>query len=189
MSGNTSLHPLSADEERSLRLFRKRVQDLRECGVVTHGAVTLKVDFQFGGPLDGDSIPFKGFDRDHFRSALSTLRQFLLNDDAVQFFKICKTIRRRCGRSELVAWSEYSRSFWKRTLESAPMNFRVGSKLYTVKDAIDLVLYGFVAHTKAGSADEWDSISSGGKATIYFIVQRSLFDLFYCLNLNHRPRF
>ena len=174
---------LSPDEEESLRLFQRRVQDLRECGVVTQGEVTLKVDFPLGGMVDWDSVPFKGFDRDHFRSAMQTLRQFLLNDDAVSFFRICKLIRRRCDRSELVNWSEYARTFWKRTLETAPLGFRVGSKLFTVKEAIDLMLYGFLAHTKTEPAKEWDALSPGGKATIYFIVQRSLFDLFYVLNL------
>ena len=174
---------LAADEEKSLRLFQRRVQDLRECGVVTQGEVTLKVDFPLGGMVDWDSVPFKGFDRDHFRSAMQTLRQFLLNDDAVSFFRICKLIRRRCDRPELVNWSEYARSFWKRTLETAPLSFRVGNKLFTVKEAIDLMLYGFLAHTKTEPAKEWDALSPGGKATIYFIVQRSLFDLFYGLNL------
>jgi hypothetical protein len=174
---------LSPDEEESLRLFQRRVKDLRECGVVTQGEVTLKVDFPFGGMVDWDSVPFKGFDRDHFRSAMQTLRQFLLNDDGVSFFRICKLIRRRCDRPELVNWSEYARSFWKRTLETAPLSFRVGSKLFAVKEAIDLMLYGFLAHTKTEPAKEWDALSPGGKATIYFIVQRSLFDLFYGLNL------
>jgi len=175
--------PLSADEESLLRLFQRRVQDLRECGVVKQGQVTLKVDFPLGGKVDWDSVPFTGFDRDHFRSAMQTLRQFLLNDDAVCFTKITKLIRRRSGRAELVAWSEYARSFWKRTLETSPLSFQVGSKLFTVKNAVDLMLYGFLAHTKTDPAKEWDSLSPGGKATIYFIVQRSLFELFYCLNL------
>ena len=174
---------LSPDELALLRLFQRRVQDLRECGAVTQGQVTLKVDFPLGGLVDWDALPFKGFDRDHFRSAMQSLRQFLLNDDAVSFFRICKLIRRRCDRPELTNWSEYARSFWKQTLETAPLSFRVGSKLFTVKEAIDLMLYGFLAHTKTDPAKEWDAISPGGKATIYFIVQRSLFDLFYGLNL------
>lgn len=180
---DNSTSKLSSDEVELLRLFQRRVQDLRECGVVTQGQVTLKVDYPLGGLVDWDAIPFKGFDRDHFRSAMQTLRQFLLNDDAVSFFRICKLIRRRCDRTELTNWSEYARSFWKRTLETAPLSFRVGSKLFTVKEAIDLMLYGFLAHTKTEPAKEWDAISPGGKATIYFIVQRSLFDLFYGLNL------
>ena len=181
----TDLTPtrLSPDEEALLRLFQRRVQDLRECGVVTQGQVTLKVDFPLGCSVDWDSVPFKGFDRDHFRSAMQTLRQFLLNDDAVSLNRICKLIRRRCDRAELVNWSKYAQSFWKRTLETAPLSFRVGSKLFTVKEAIDLMLYGFLAHTKTEPAKEWDTISPGGKATLYFIVQRSVFRLFYALTL------
>lgn len=175
--------PLTTEEETLLRLFQKRVQDLRECGVVTQGEVTLKVDYPLGGLVDWDSVPFSGFDRDHFRSAMQTLRQFLLNDDDVSFFRICKLIRRRSGRPELAEWSEYARTFWKRTMETAPLSFRVGEKVFTVKNAIDVMLYGFLSHTKTDPAKEWESISPGGKATIYFIVQRSFFDLFYCLNL------
>ncbi len=183
MSESKPPAPLSADEVSLLRLFQRRVQDLRECGVVTQGQVTLKVNFPLGGQVDWDSIPFTGFDRDHFRSAMQTLRQFFLNDDDVCFSRIVKLIRRRCGRPELVEWSEYARSFWKRTLDTAPLSFQIGSKLFTVKASIDIMLYGFLAHTKTQPAKEWEAISPGGKATIYFIVQRSLFDLFYCLNL------
>jgi hypothetical protein len=181
--GEPKTTPLSPDENDLLRLYQRRVQDLRECGVVRQGQVTLSVNLPLGGPVDWDSVPFQGFDRDHFRSAMQTLRQFLLNDDAVSFYRSCKLIRRRCHRPELVEWSEYARSFWKRTLDTAPLSFRVGNKLFTVKEAIDLMLYGFLAHTKTEPAKEWDAISPGGRATIYFIVQRSLFDLFYCLNL------
>jgi hypothetical protein len=181
--GDVTTTRLSPDEKTLLRLFQRRVQDLRECGVVTQGQVMLNVDLSLGGSVDWDAIPFKGFERDHFRSAVQTLRQFLLNDDAVSFFRICKLIRRKCDRAALVNWSEHARSFWKRTLETAPLSFRIGSKLFTAKEAIDLMLYGFLAHTKMEPAKEWDAISPGGKATIYFIVQRSLFDLCYGLNL------
>jgi hypothetical protein len=143
----------------------------------------LKATFPLGGPVDWDDVPFEGFDRDHFRSAMQTLRQFLLNEDAVYFQKVCKIIRRKSSRPELVEWSEYERSVWMRTLEATPLSFKVGDKLFTVKEAIDLMLYGFLAHTKIRPAKEWDSMSPGAKATIYFIVQRSLFDLFYCINL------
>src|SRR4051812_27651175 len=103
--GEPTSTPLSSEENDLLRLYQHRVQDLRECGVVRQGQVTLSVNLPLGGPVDWDSVPFQGFDRDHFRSAMQTLRQFLLNDDAVSFFRICKLIRRRCDRSELVDWS------------------------------------------------------------------------------------
>jgi hypothetical protein len=52
-----------------------------------------------------------------------------------------------------------------------------------VRESINLLLYGFLAHTDRDRAKEWDALSPGGRATIYLIVQRALFDLFYCLNL------
>ena len=166
-----------------LRLFQKRVADLRGCGIVQQGQVTLSVTFPLGGNEDAEKVPFEGFNRDQFGAAMQTLRQFMLNDDAVCLYRICNIIWQKCNRQELKDWSAYARSIWKQTLDATPLGFTVGDKLYTVKDAVDLMLYGFLAHTKVEPAQEWDRLSQGGKATIYFIVQRSLFGLFYCLNL------
>ncbi|HEY4760175.1 MAG TPA: hypothetical protein VIH42_06315 [Thermoguttaceae bacterium] len=174
---------LNKKEEELLRLFQKRVQDLRECGLIKQGSVTLRVNLPLGGTVDSDEIPFEGFDRDHFRSAMQTLRQFILNNDAVNLNKICKLIRRRCDRQELVEWSEYARSIWKKTMKTAPLCFHVGSKLYDVKAAIDLLLYSFLSHTDIEKAKEWEQLTPGAKATIYFIVQDALLDLFYCLHI------
>src|SRR6266446_1877057 len=77
---------LSPDEEALLRLYQRRVQDLRECGVVTQGQVTLKVDFPLGGPVDWDAVPFKGFDRDHFRSAMQISIYFIVQRSLFDLF-------------------------------------------------------------------------------------------------------
>lgn len=58
--------------------------------------------------------------------------------------------------------------------------------MFDVKNALDLMLNGFLAHSGTDKADEWESLSPGAKATLYFIVQRSFFELFYCLNLIDR---
>jgi hypothetical protein len=174
---------INKEDEKQLRLFTNRVQDLRDCGVIKQGSVTFRVNLKLGGDGDSDAIPFKGFDRDQFRSAMQTLRQFILNNDAVYLNKICKIIKRKCDRPELVEWSEYAKTIWHETMSTTPLSFSVGRKTYNVKNAIDLMLYGFLSHTKVEPAREWERLTPGAKATIYFIVQHSLIPLIRCLHI------
>src|SRR5579862_2628298 len=91
----------TAEELEKLRLFQKRVGDLRESGVVQHGQITLKVTFPLSGREKGEEIPFEGFNKDHFGAAMQTFRQFLMDGDAVFFFGICNIIWRKCDRQDL----------------------------------------------------------------------------------------
>lgn len=99
-------------KEQRLRLFQQRVQDLRECGVVTQGIVKLSVTYPLGRTEAKSDVPFEGFERDHFRSAMQTLRQFLMDEESVHFYSVCNIIWTNCDRQELKEWVKYTRAIW-----------------------------------------------------------------------------
>ncbi len=170
--------PITAPEIERLRIFQERVQDLRDSGLARSGPITLRVTFALGRAASA-ATPFEGYDEDHFKAYLTTLRQFTLNEDPAHFYSICNILYRRLDRDDLRPWIAHARESWKLVMKSFPFKFRVGdSDPITVKDSLDYLLYGKYVHTDPGKRQFMQSLTDGGRAALKYFVQRSLPTLF-----------
>src|SRR5688572_6970052 len=97
----TELRP---DERERVDLFRARVNDLGNKGLVRAGKLTVTV--HLSGP-----VPelLSGVDHDYLESFLQTLRQFTLQKDDVHFLSVHNIVSRRCARQELQEWLLYTK--------------------------------------------------------------------------------
>ena len=172
---------LDAGEFKKLRAYQERVDQLRKLGIAHSGPQKLTVSMGLG--RSGDRAEFHGYDEDHFRSAMVLLRQFLANDEDIRFGHICDLIEKNCSRPRLSAWQRWARKLLQDTLKSSPLNYRVGGEIITVERALDLYFNAELAHTDIEKWDYLKSLSVGGRATLRWILQHSLLNLFHAVQV------
>lgn len=175
---------LSPDETTRLRRFQERVQELKDRKFCESGKVTLRQELNFDVPNQKGEAVFSGFDDDAFRAGIQLLRQFTLEQDQVHFLSICKIIRRKCGRQELIDWCNHAKEKWQQKMQSRrPVELKAGDKEFMLRDGLELLFYGSMSHTLKKRADEWDSLSPMLQQAIYFNVQSGMFSLIRCLSI------
>jgi len=175
---------LVGDDETRLRRFQDRVQELRDRDFCDGGRVTLKQEVKFDIPNKTGETTFSGFKDDGFRAGIQILRQFTLEQDHVHFLSICKIIRRKCDRPELVDWCNHAKQKWQeKLLSKRPVGLKSGEKEFTLGDSLELLFYGSMSHTLKDKANEWDSLSLMLQQAIFFNVQSGMFALIRCLSI------
>ena len=179
--------PLTDDQKKRLRIFRLRVQDLRESGLAKAGPTTLKLTLNPRRTADGKA-GFEGYDEDQFRAFIATLRQFIMNDEHCSFYSICNIIEKaRPQQENLITWVRYARDLWKKALQRSLFRYYVSGGEITVEKAIQLLLYGGgLIHTRPDRYDELEALPPGGKAHLKFMFQNALPDLYHALNIVDR---
>ena len=173
---------LTDDQKKRLRIFQLRVQDLRDSGLVTSGRTALKLTMSLTPNASGKAR-LEGYDEDHFRAFMQTLRQFTLQKDDIHFDRICNIIRRNCPSEELRAWLTYARGLWENTLGLSPFRYNVDGEEITVRRAMDLLLYSGLSHTQLSEHDFVQSLPADGKNYLKFILETALLDLLHALHL------
>lgn len=137
------------DELQKIRLFRERVDDLGQKGLVKAGKTKITVNI-------AGVVPnvLEGLDEDHLASFLQTLRQFTLNNDPVHFYSICNLVYCKCDRPELRDWLVYVRSLWKQTMASSPLGIGIDGHCPTIAEILELLLYGGMVHSDPEKAEK-----------------------------------
>lgn len=175
---------LTQDDTARLRRFQSRVQELRERKFADSEKGTLRQEVKFDVPNKAGETNFTGFNDDAFRAGIGILRQFTLEKDEVHFLSICKIVRRKCDRPELVAWCNHAKEAWQAKLKSTrPVGLKSGEKEFTLGDSLELLFYGSMSHTLKDNANQWDALSPMLQQAIYFNVQSGMFTLIRCLTI------
>jgi hypothetical protein len=175
---------LEENDERRLRLFQKRVEELKNRSFFrSEQPQQVNARIKFDCVSHTGELSFEGFNDDAFRAAIALLRQFTLEKDDVHFFSVCKIIRRKCERPELVEWTEHFKGRWRQTLESSPIGIVTAEKSYDVKSCLDVLFYGSMAHTLKQQAEEWENLGPILQDQIYAVVQGTMFSLIQSLSV------
>lgn len=179
--------PLRPDDVERLRLFQRRMDDLRARRLVQRrGSTSLSVNYEFG-PREQPGPAYEGYDEDDFRAFVSVFRQFLLEQEPVHFLSVAKLVTRRCPRIDLVVWAKEARRRWTFTMDHGHPCFSLHiteggvQRLVTVKGAWDLLLYGELIHSDADKAKRLAGYHPGTRATHRFLVQWSIAPLVWSL--------
>lgn len=175
---------LTPDDTARLRRFQNRVQELRERKFAEAEKITLRQEVKFDVANKTGETNFTGFNDDAFRAGIGILRQFTLEKDEVHFLSICKIVRRKCDRPELVAWCNHAKENWQAKLKSTrPVGLKLGEKEFTLGDSLELLFYGSMSHTLKDNANQCDALSPMLQQAIYFNVQSGMFTLIQCLSV------
>jgi hypothetical protein len=175
---------LTTEETKRLRRFQDRVQELKDRNFFDGEQITLRHELKFDIPNKKGETNFSGFNDDAFRAGIQILRQFTLDRDEVHFLSICKIIRRKCNRPDLVAWCNHAKQRWQDKFESTrPVGLKLGEKEFTLGDCLKLLFYGSMSHTLKENANAWDSLSPMMQHAIFFNVQSGMFTLIRCLSV------
>lgn len=175
---------LTQDDTARLRRFQSRVQELRERNFADSEKITLRQEVKFDVANKTGETNFTGFNDDAFRAGIGILRQFTLEKDEVHFLSICKIVRGKCDRPELVAWCNHAKECWQVKLKSTrPVGLKSGEKEFTLGDSLKLLFYGSMSHTLKDNANQWDALSPMLQQAIYFNVQSGMFTLIRCLTI------
>lgn len=173
---------LTKDDRDRIEIFKQRVQNLRDSRLLNTAKVTFKVSRGLGAMEDPET-PFEDYDEEQFRSFLQTFRQFTLSDEPAYFYCICNLIEKHCGDDNLKAWERHARASWRAIWAQNSLSYSLSGEQITVEKAFSLLLYEGITHT---DLDKWRKLSSlptGARGPLYWIVQRSLGDLFQCLRI------
>jgi hypothetical protein len=144
--------------------------------------VSLAVRRGLGSTADPEEA-FSGHDEEEFRSFVQCLRQFKANEDNANLGRIHNIIQQNCPDENLKAWAAHARSFWFNTWHSNALSYTVGGEQITVEKAFESILYSGITHTDLELWRRMSSLPTGAKATYYFIVQRSIPDLFRAIHV------
>lgn len=143
--------PLTAEEDQRLRIFQARVEDLRN-STLAGGKRDFSTDL-----LSDSSLP-TGVNDEEFRSFLTTLRQFTLNDDQAHFFSIHNLVQMKCQCQRIKDWVAYSRKLWKRAMSVSPLGIELDGEMPTVEDLLCLFLYGGIVHSDPQLTEKINSL-------------------------------
>lgn len=174
--------PLTPDETRILRAFQRQVDRLRKSSIVQSGKVTFKYSTKITFPSGEIDTGFEGYDKVAFQSQLPLLRQFLLQQDTINFNKIHNIVNQCCDRQDLLDWTRYARRKWMETLARLPVDdhryFHGANQ--SVEDAVEKLFYGYggLFHVNIDEPDEEEKVQEIQSATL-----QNAFPYFWnCLN-------
>lgn len=174
--------PLTPDETRILRAFQRQVDRLRKSSIVQNGKVTFKYSTKITFPSGEIDTGFEGYEKVAFQSQLPLLRQFLLQQDTINFYKIHNIVNQCCERQDLLDWTRYARKKWAETLARLPIDdhrFFHGAN-QSVEDAVEKLFYGYggLFHADINEPDEEEKVREIQEATL-----QNAFPYFWnCLN-------
>lgn len=162
--------PLMPEETLTVRAFQRQVNRLRQSSIVQSGKAafryTTKITFPFGQIDTG----FEGYDSVALQSQLPILRQFLLQQDKINFNRIHNIVNQCCDRQDLVEWARYARRKWIETMTRLPMDdhryFHVANQ--TVEEAVEKLFYGYggLFHANIHEPDEEEKVREIQEATL-----------------------
>lgn len=166
---------VSSQDMAKLRLFRARVEELFESGLVRSGITELSLKVSKG------TLTYSGYDEDHYKSFIMTIRQFKMSGDDVNVDVICSIILAHCSDPQQRAWVQYSRDAWKKILSTDVAIILTGKRL-TLNEAIELDWYGAGRfHSKAHKTQAFDSIPEPLRLHIKMEIQNALLHLMHML--------
>jgi len=174
--------PLTDNETLILRAFQRQVNRLRQSSIVQSGRVnfryTTNIDFQ-SGEID---TAFKGYDEIAFQAQLPILRQFLLQQDSIGFYRIHDILNQCCDRQELVEWVRFVRRRWVEILTRLPIDdhrFFHGAN-ENVDKAVEKLFYGYggLFHINPDDPEEEAKVQEIQAATL----QNAFPHFWMCLN-------
>ncbi|MCP5024364.1 MAG: hypothetical protein GY930_21665 [bacterium] len=163
---------LSSEDEKFLRTFQRRVQDLEGSGLAASGRKKVTVRLAGKGPR------MSGIDRDHLWSFCTTLRQFNMQRDAVNFSRVCNLVYQHCDDPELRGWSAHFRKRWGEAW-GEPLGIGIGEtvavvpddeipppadpstvKSYSAEEFFETWINGLKTHSNPAKLEELDSMPS-----------------------------
>jgi hypothetical protein len=165
-----------------LRAFQRQVNRLRQSSVVQAGRVSFKFSTKITFPSGQVQTDFEGYDRVAFQAHLPLLRQFLLQQDVINFNRIHNIVNMCCDRPDLVGWARFARAKWMETLARLPTDDHryFHGATQTVEEAVEKLFYGFggLFHVNINEPDEEAAVGAIQEATL-----QTAFPYFWnCLN-------
>lgn len=174
---------LAVQEEKILRAFQRQVDRLRKSSIVRQQQVTITTTCRLDFATGKRALSFSGYDVESFQSQLPILRQFILQQDQISFYRVCNIVLRRCQRDELKEWAREAKRLWKECLQRVPdMRSRtLFGGAASLDDALKNLFYGFggLFHVDIDKPDEEASVAAIEAALIHY----SFPDLWRCLNI------
>lgn len=160
---------LTIQEAERIRLYRERIQDMLDCGLINTGVGRVTVDFT--GKAER---VLEGVDEDYLRSFLMILRQFTLNDDPVHFYSIYNLVYRKCERPDLHPWLALSRRIWNESMKSNPLGLQMHGQPVSLEGILQLLLYGGMVHSDEEKAAKLRSMEPELKGLLRLLLLGSL---------------
>jgi len=165
---------LSAVQVEALRSFCHQFGILSSLRLYKNPPAKIGVEVHLAERGTEASSQMIGHDEDDFRSLLASLRQFYLDSDHISMKRVCRLIKDKCSRPELVAWADQAFQQWSNELTRPTVpEYRVGSKVYSLDEALKVLLYGDVIHSDAEKIARMERMAVG-KETLRFFVHHSL---------------
>lgn len=162
--------PPTPEETLILRAFQRQVNRLRQSSIVQSGKAAFKYTTKITFPSGQTDIGFEGYDPVAFQAQLPILRQFLLQQDTINFYRIHNIVNQCCDRHDLLEWTRYARRKWTETLDRLPMDdhryFQGANQ--TVEEAVEKLFYGFggLFHANIHEPDEEEKVREIQEATL-----------------------
>lgn len=142
--------------------------------------------------LAGQGPRMSGVDRDHLWSFCTTLRQFDMQQDAVNFGRVCNLVHKHCDDQLLRDWSAHYRKRWNEVW-TEPLGIGIGEpvavasddeippapdpstvKSYSAKKFFNTWINGLKTHSNAGKEEELDSMPAAGPEILEMMFIRQL---------------
>lgn len=162
---------LTEQEMKVLRTFQRQVERLRGSSIVRQGKLTLKKTFGIDLATGEKTLTFSGYDPELFQAQLPLIRQFVLQQDQINFIRVCNLILRRCQRQVLKEWTTEAKRLWNESFRRVPevndqMLFGVTASL---EESLDKLFYGFggLFHANIDESDEESSVAAVKEALIH----------------------
>lgn len=174
--------PLTPEETLILRAFQRQVNRLRQGSIVQSEKVTFKYSTKVTFPSGQIDTGFEGYDKVEFQAQLPILRQFLLQQDMVSFYRIHNIVNQCCDRQELVEWTRYARRKWMKTLARLPIDDHryFHSAKQNVEEVVEKLFYGYggLFHADINEPEEEKEVQKIQESTL-----QNAFPYFWnCLN-------
>ncbi len=184
------------DATKALTLFLRQMDIIRELGMVNRPipAVSLHVSIS---AKNGLTSRVDNLDIDKFRSLLLGVRQFLNQNDPINFNTVCNILEQIGIDPKNLAWARAARKNWKRVLQSCPSHYRLSDKILTVEYSFKLYFYGVLFHSDPEIAAEWDELPVDFQNAAIYSIRTALPALCWSLStvdtiidtiLNHPER-
>lgn len=174
--------PLTDEENLIVRAFQRQVERLRRSSIVQAGKAQFKYSTKITFPTGQIDTSFAGYDPIAFQSQLPLLRQFLLQQDAINFYRIHNIVNQCCDRQELLGWTRYARGKWKETLARLPIDDHrfFHNAQDDVEAAVEKLFYGYggLFHADIHEPDEQEKVREVQEATL----QHAFPHFWNCLN-------
>jgi hypothetical protein len=151
--------PLTSDEWRCIREFKRRAAELAENSFLKQG-FPLKVEFVSSKPGEpftctvGPQPP-----EEALRSLLLTFRLFWANDEPSNFLRILNIIGRHSSEPKLRQYLELLRSAWNEPLFHSVMTLTLGARAITANLVFDLWLNAHYFHSDPDKQQELERLS------------------------------